>query len=737
MQNVYRLILSASAIIAAGWIIVGCESPEQVSPPEPPARRVQELPHPPRVAVLESKAARGRHVGDMKPVLEDLGWPSRTYLNTQYPQLLDDLDRYDVVIFSTIHNFDKQADLASGADRLRSFVEAGGTLVLCDLNYAQQTDWLSALDPRAVWAVEGERLNPHPHAPLRVVEPTHPLLHRVETPSPPWSQVTQAGADLTPLYLDADGKPVAAYLKLGKGVAVLSTLYSQYGWPDARFLENLVRWQHGLEPRPEPALRAVLAEPMFRGFLQSKDPDKRIVVQGACDTERTGEQRVEISLAPARQAEPDPRGAGSVEPLWVERLAIGEDGTFELTRSADGLPVGEYLVAVRSGTHRVELPLRVLSPADWEFTLDARGVGHVNGEAIFPLGMFHVSPMVIKRINKKSEGTGAPPVSADQMLAEMKSIGVNAAHYSWRMAEPGWIARCKKEGMWVVPTARTRPKGHFATRPDLLRQLLRDARPRDAVLMWYGVDEPTGGKLSTALKMRRLIERMDPHRPFAAAVNRDDVLRYTLAAYDIYMPDKYLLSDKRKTGRRSVDFRPLRDQVARARRVAGRNVAYWPVLQAFTIDKYHFPPPTTEQIRAQAFVAVASGASGIFWYAYWDGYPYAGSPTGRNQWVLSETPVFESLRTVHNELREWIPVVCHGKPGPEITCDDDRIVVRSWLHEGKVHVLAVNAVDQPVETTLQGPAGQAVMDRAGAASLRFEPLGVQSWILPVPSNTHK
>jgi hypothetical protein len=162
-----------------------------------------------------------------------------------------------------------------------------------------------------------------------------------------------------------------------------------------------------------------------------------------------------------------------------------------------------------------------------------------------------------------------------------------------------------------------------------------------------------------------------------------------------------------------------------------------PVLQAFTIDKYNFPPPTLQQLRAQAFISVASGASGIFWYAYWDGYPYTGNETGRNQWVLSESPVLESLRTVHAELQEWIPIVCHGEPGPEIACDDDRIVVQSWLYEGKVHVLAVNAVAEPVEAALQGPAGQAVMDQAGTDRIRFAPLGVQSWIFPAHSTMHK
>ncbi len=725
MQNMYRLIFSALATVSIVCIAVsvGAAEPSSAST----SVEVEELPQAPRVAVLQSRAVRGKRIGDMQPVLEDLGWPFDSYLNTHYQKLLDELDRYDVVIFSTVHNFDRKADLATGADRLRSFVESGGALVLCDLNYDQQTDWLSALDPQVRWEVKGEKLNPNPDAPLRVAQPTHPLLDRVETPSPPWSQVTRIGSGMTPLYVDVDNKPVVAYMKLGKGVVFLSNLYHPYGWPDARFLENLVRWQAGIKPRPAPALEAVLAEPMFRGQIQSKDLVKRVVVQGHCDTSRIGERKVEIRLSPSEQTD--------TAPIWIEQVEVDSDGKFRVSKSAENLPTGEYDIHVRSGAKSVELALRVLPPADWEFFLDDRGVAHVNGEAIFPLGMFHVSPLVIDRINKTSEGTNAPPVTTEQMLSDLESIGINAGHYAWQMPKSDWIARLREKGMWVIPTARTRSERRFAARPDRFRQLMRDARPHDAVLMWYGVDEPTGRGLSIAMTVRNLIERLDPHRPFSAAVNRKELIKYTLAAYDIYMPDKYLLSDKNKTGR-GVDLRPLRDQVVRARQVAGRNVAYWPILQAFTIDKYNFPPPTLEQIRAQAFISIASGASGIFWYAYWDGFTYTGSETGRNQWVLSESPVLESLRTVHAELQEWIPIVCHGRPGPEIDCNDDRIVAQSWLHEGKVHVLAVNAVDQAREVALQGPAGQAVMDQAASNVLRFGPLEMRTWVLPALSKTH-
>lgn len=671
----------------------------------------------PNVAVLVSDFKSGVHSADERIALEALGWDYTTYKNTNFPQLLADLPQYDVVIFSTVFNYDGKADLASGADRLREFVRRGGALILNDLNYANQTDWLPELDPRAIWEVKDGALNPHPDVSPTPARPDIPLLAGTEYISAPWSQTTRTGSQLVPLLVDADGKLVSACLRIGKGVVVFSTLYHQMGWPGARFLDNLVRWLDGTAPRVTEYLDVVLTEPAFRGQIQSKDPTKRIAVRGTYSCNDTSGQLIRVSL--------EKNDCDTV--VWQQTVVPDASGAFSLTRSADELKTGEYSLVVSAGQQRHQEAVRVLPPADTEVTFDARGVGYVNGEHIFPIAMFHVSPLAVDATNKAAAESGAPTITVDQMLRDVKRIGINTILHNWRLAGGDWLTRARKEQLWVIPAARV-PEGHFVTTIDLARQLLRQSQPADVIPMWYGVDEPQGRKLIQARQMREVLGVIDPHRAVGAAVNHAALLEYTLDVFDVYMPDAYLIHTRRDGG--PVDLRPLRDSVERACRHAGRQVPYWPVLQSFTYYKYDRPEPTDAELRAQAYSVLASGATGIFWYSYYTHESYAGAPHARNHWLLSDYPdTMDALAAIHHELQEWIPVVLNGRSGPSLQCSNDRIITRCWSYQNKLYVLAVNAVAQPVRVVLEGTAGRAVMQLHEAAHMSFAPLQVRSWIL--------
>lgn len=119
MNLTRKIIASVCFLNLIAFLLTGCdhEAPATVTTP---SASLPELFAPPRVAVLESSFGHGRHVGDMRPALKGLGWPFQEYRNTKYDTLLNDLDATDIVIFSTVHNYDGKAAMKkTGSATLR------------------------------------------------------------------------------------------------------------------------------------------------------------------------------------------------------------------------------------------------------------------------------------------------------------------------------------------------------------------------------------------------------------------------------------------------------------------------------------------------------------------------------------------------------------------------------------------------------------------------------------------
>ena len=229
----------------------------------------------PKVAVLYSSFREGSYTyrDEYDADLEQLGWRAEKFENTQIGELVGRLDEFDIVIGTAVFNYEHPQDFAAHAEALTKFVRYGGVLLLTDVNYAPQVDWLPKLEPGLRIAVAGERCSSD-GSPASWTDVRHPLLAGIERIPSVWTHPQVASGLWHVLARCAEGRPILMYRELGDGIVVASHIYRQYGFPDVTFLQNLWRWARD-ERRIEVARAA--EEARYKALAEPKELEaKRI-----------------------------------------------------------------------------------------------------------------------------------------------------------------------------------------------------------------------------------------------------------------------------------------------------------------------------------------------------------------------------------------------------------------------------------------------------------------------------
>jgi hypothetical protein len=208
-----------------------------------------------RVATIHSSFREGKktYKDDFTPLLAELGWQEDQYENTDIAALVPRLADYELVIGCSVFNYDNQQDLARYAEQWRQYLTAGGCLLLTDVNYPQQANWLPSVDPELRWRPSG--FEGQYDGSASIVLADHPLLRDVPAPSIPWTYPLAWSQSLTALAVDPERRPVVAYGEIGAGIVVISSTYRQNKWPNAAFLRNLLTWSRDEERRAKVARR--------------------------------------------------------------------------------------------------------------------------------------------------------------------------------------------------------------------------------------------------------------------------------------------------------------------------------------------------------------------------------------------------------------------------------------------------------------------------------------------------
>jgi len=492
---------------------------------------------------------------------------------------------------------------------------------------------------------------------------------------------------------------------------------------DAADPERILAASPVIRATPAPVLDVAVESPAFRATVQSSDPDKILrLTAGVGDPGPVaGDLRLRASLIPK----------GRLRPVWQEGQTATPRAEVRFEHSVAELPAGEYDVQVDLQDAEQHLiaqdrrEVRVAQPGPVEVTFDRNRACLVNGQPVFPIGLYHVSEPALDLINARAKELGLPELTLEEMLTGCRDHGFNTVVRSWGMPGEDYMQIAQRLGLWVLPEVGA---------PDAatLKGMVSFADRFSNLLMWYGIDEPSGEKLQAALDAHERFAAADPHRPVSAACNNPGVFADGVRAYDLLMMDPYLIYPNRGSS-----LEPIADWVEAGIKAGDGRVPVWVVPQAFGIDK-HWAEPTAEELRCQAYLSVVHGATGLVWYAWYTTEPWSGNAKGRNQWFLPDSPLWDAFTGLNAEIAELSPVFLQAERLGPATRDNEAIHTYVWRADGVTTLIAVNPQRSEQTCRISGLAGTAaevmfegreVALQDGAFSDTFAPLAVHVYRL--------
>ena len=319
----------------------------------------------------------------------------------------------------------------------------------------------------------------------------------------------------------------------------------------------------------------------------------------------------------------------------------------------------------------------------------------VEDQPFFPIGIFSVNPL--KRWD---------PSSA---FEEIKDAGFNSVHtyesdyeFLRKYVEK---AKALKLKVLLFPGARIKiGRNIIDNEMEKVRNAVKDLKDSSAILSWYLCDEPGGQKISPG-KLKKemyLIHEFDSVHPTAIVVASPNKYHDYAEASDIFMVDPYPVP------KRSITI--VAEYVDLARKAVGDKKPVWAVLQAFGYQNEKNRgwgwerEPTLQEMKAMTYLAITSGARGVFYYTY------HGS-----QYFIKDSPRhWENLKTIIRELREIYPLLV----SPEVEdvvistsmgVDDQaplfwtvrRVKEGNSLIQAGTYIIAVNGANRSVKATFK------------------------------------
>jgi len=402
-----------------------------------------------------------------------------------------------------------------------------------------------------------------------------------------------------------------------------------------------------------------------------------------------------------------PKDEGELKALFS---FTGKDGRpvtrrGELTANARGATLSLPVSDLASGTHPVACELvgrggQKLGRAAMDFTraerlperrvwIDAHRRCIVDGKPFFPLGMYWAR------------------VEADKLETYAKGPFNSLVSYSWVSNEA--MDLCEAKGLKIAPSYSTRMLNSewsrfkkYTSRSQVdeeLRGEIARLKNHPALLAWYVADECPASEIPERAHMYRLFRELDPDHPAYIVMDRPDDLRQFVPICDVAGVDPYPICNPFAA---TMKIDSVIDAAVVADRETFGDIAYWNVPQAFDWGLYRSgyaavsnpaPPhsPTEDELRNICWQHIAGGANGLFFYSYFD--YYKKPETFDECWGRA--------CKVGKEIRAFIPVLLSVEPAPNLTGAPKGVVARTWIHQDRLYVLAVNTSEsQSVQAQL-------------------------------------
>lgn len=318
---------------------------------------------------------------------------------------------------------------------------------------------------------------------------------------------------------------------------------------------------------------------------------------------------------------------------------------------------------------------------------DENNVCLVDGEPFFPLGIYFPPPSRFGAMREQGfnfmywllpRGWGATGEALGSDPAEEMRL---------------CIERAEQVGLMNLPHVTP---SRFAEWIPLLRE-------SPSTLAYYIYDEPDESKPGAAAMAEwyQAMRALDPEHPVFLLQNRPDVFDIYAPYCDIHASDPYPLG--RRPLRMVADYTDLTIAAVHGEKPV------WMTMWAY--GGYQGGPrlPTPAELNSCAWLTIAHGARGIFWYCYYTG------KIGHDQTLEDFPELWGAFKPLLSDLKQAEPLVLAPDVEPTLTCRTDdpaRAAALSTLERQvgeKRWLLLVNDEEAPMAITV---------DLAGAAGAR-------------------
>jgi len=376
-------------------------------------------------------------------------------------------------------------------------------------------------------------------------------------------------------------------------------------------------------------------------------------------------------------------------------------------------------------TYTAETELRILKYKPNEVKTDRLTGGLiVNRLPFFPFGFYCYSPVhqflpeeeAVKGFNMISPYQKIAPETINERKAYMDrcaELGMKV-HYNLLSVSGGGGVGSKIENI-----------SEEEKRKRLIEEIIT-FRDHPALLCWYISDEPNGRKVTPEQleSIYRTVKENDPWHPVSIVFMTPflSAKKYS-GALDIVMADPYPVPDH-----------PLSmagDAAANLKNEFSGKKPVWIVPQAFGGGELWSREPTIQEIRSMTWQSIINGATGIQFFVR----------QGPNYFPKSAATWSECGRMAI-EVAELTPWLLSEEQTLPVVSGSGNILVTSRVHKGQVAIMAVNKINEPVNTTfrISGlPSGRArvlfenrfISFNGGVLRDQLSALGTQVYLIDI------
>jgi hypothetical protein len=273
--------------------------------------------------------------------------------------------------------------------------------------------------------------------------------------------------------------------------------------------------------------------------------------------------------------------------------------------------------------------------------------------------------------------------------------------------------------------------GH-SERMKRLKDEISTFRDHPALLAWYISDEPNGWNIppDTLRQIFSLVREADPWHPVSMVFMAPfiEAKQYSEAC-DIVMADPYPVP------RYPVGM--AGDVAGQLRTAFSGKKPVWMAVQSFGGGEIWEREPTVGELRSMTWQSIVKGATGIQYFVR------QGS-----SFFPKAVSAWSECSTMAMEVAELTPWLLSSEAAPAVESGSSNILTTSRVHKGRLLVIAVNRINDPlplnlrIRITVSGKARSLFENRilelhGGILSDRIAPFGTQAYLIDLNQNSRE